>query len=437
MGFPAARLVLGYEAGRDGLWIARALQQVGIEVYVMHPASIAVERRGKRAKTDRLDVDLLLTTLIGWLRGEPWRCTMSPIPTEEEEDLREPGRCRERLVQVRLKVENQIASLLIRYGIEAFKPRLKSAEKKLDEPKTFDGRPLPANAMNSLKLLMAQHRLVSAQLKAIEEARQQVVDVVEPNRLQRMILTLARVVGVGVETATVIVYEVFSRFFKDRRALAASLGSSPRAGVTGTPYDSGSSRTEQGISKNGNPRVCRMLTLLAWRWLIRQPESALAQWYRARLGGAKGRMKKILIVALMRKLVTALWRLVETGDPRAVTRGPRRRAARRGLKTCAARQTQATNETPEPSKRGENQPTPLSNRSKAPVRRPGLWLSCRRQDWTCHLGSAPRPDAMGHKGRELRAPPDTSLQAAIGPRNKEPASDRNEESFASRSSRRG
>ena len=344
-GFPAARLVLGYEAGRNGFWIARALQQLGIEVYVMHPASIAVERRGKRAKTDRLDVDLLLTTLIGWLRGEPGRCTMSPIPTEEEEDLREPGRRRETLVQARLKVENQIASLLIRYGIKTFKPRLKSAERKLDELKTFDGRPLPANTMNSLRLLMAQHRLVSAQLKAIEEARQQVVDVVEPNRLQLMILTLARVVGVGVETATVIVCEVFSRFFKDRRALAASLGSSPRAGPTGTPYNSGGSSLEQGISKNGNPRVRRMLSQLAWRWLIHQPESALAQWYQARLGGAKGRMNED----------SDRRAHAQAGDRAVVLcrdrRGPRRRAARGGLKTRAARRTRATmNETPEQSK---------------------------------------------------------------------------------------
>ncbi len=205
-------------------------------------------------------------------------------------------------------MENQIASLLIRYGIEALEPRLKSAEKKLDDLKTFDGRPLPANARNSLRLLMAQHRLVSAQLKPIEEARQQVVDVVEPNRLQLMIQTLARVIGVGVETATVIVYEVFSRQFKDRRALAAFVG------LTGAPYDSGGSTTEQGISKNGNPRVRRMLSQLAWRWLMHQPESALAQWYRARLAGAKGRMMKILIVALMRKLLIALWRLVETGE---------------------------------------------------------------------------------------------------------------------------
>jgi transposase len=307
-GFEVARIVVGFESGRDGFWIARALQQRGLEVYVMHAASIAVERRGKRAKTDRLDVDLLLTTLMGWLRGEPGRCTMAPVPSEEEEDLREAGRRRETLVHARLKVENQIASLLIRHGIEGFKPRLKNAETRLCELRTFDGRSLPTNTMNSLRLLLAQHRLLSAQLKEIEETRQRVVNVAKPDRLQRMIQALARVVGVGVETATVLVHEVFSRSFKDRRALAAFVG------LTGTPYNSGSSKTEQGISKNGNARVRRMLSQLAWRWLGHQPESALAQWFNARLGGAKGRMKKVLIVALMRKLVIALWRLAETGE---------------------------------------------------------------------------------------------------------------------------
>jgi transposase len=306
-GFRVARIVVGFESGRDGFWIARALQQRGLEVYVMHAASIAVERRGKRAKTDRLDVDLLLTTLMGWLRGEPGRCTMAPVASEEEEDLREAGRRRETLVHARLKVENQIASLLIRHGIEGFKPRLKNAETKLCELRTFDGRPLPPNTMNSLRLLLAQHRLLSAQLKEIEEAKQRVMNVAKPDRLERMIQALARVVGVGVETATVLVHEVFSRSFKDRRALGAFVG------LTGTPYNSGA-KTEQGISKNGNARVRRMLSQLAWRWLGHQPESALAQWFNARLGGAKGRMKKVLIVALMRKLVIALWRLAETGE---------------------------------------------------------------------------------------------------------------------------
>jgi transposase len=307
-GFAVTRTVLAYEAGRDGFWIARALNSRGVEVHVMHPASIPIERRGKRAKTDRIDVDLLLTTLLGWLRGEPGRCTMAPIPTREEEDMREPGRCRNGLVQDRLRIENRIGNLVIRYGIEGFNPRLKSAEKKLAELKAYDGAPLPPETSNSLKLLLAQHRLLSQQLKELEEARAKVVEIENPDRLQRMIQVLAGLFGLGVETATVLVYEVFSRHFKDRRAVGGFVG------LTGTPYDSGGSKTEQGISKNGNPQVRRMLSQLAWRWLRHQPASALTQWFRARLNGAKGRMKKVLIVALTRKLLIALWRYVETGE---------------------------------------------------------------------------------------------------------------------------
>jgi transposase len=307
-GATVTRVVLAYEAGRDGFWIARELQRRGVEVHVIHPASIAKEQRGKQPKTDRLDLDLLLRTLLGWLRAEPGHCTTAPIPSEEEEDAREPGRRREALLKDRLRAENRIASLLVRYGVVGFNPRLKSAERKLAELKQHDGQPLPPNAMNSLKLLLEQHRLLSQQMRAIEAAREKVVEVNWPDRLQRMILMLARLVGVGVETATVLVYEVFSRRFKGRRQLAGFVG------LTGTPYDSGESRTEQGISKNGNPRVRRMLSQLAWRWLYHQPGSALARWFQARLGGAKGRMKKVLAVALTRKLLIALWRYVETGE---------------------------------------------------------------------------------------------------------------------------
>jgi transposase len=307
-GFAIARTVLAYEAGRDGFWIARALGARGVEVHVMHPASIPVERRGKRVKTDRIDLDLLLTTLIGWLRGEPGRCTMAPIPAQEEEDMREAGRRRNALVQDRLRVENRIGGLLVRYGVASFNPRLKSAQKKLAELKTYDGAPLPPETMNSLKLLLAQHRLLSQQLKEIEEAREKVVEIEKPDRLQRMIQTLAGLFGLGVETATVLVHEVFSRRFKDRRALGGFVG------LTGTPYDSGGSKTEQGVSKNGNPQVRRMLSQLAWRWLRHQPSSALTRWFRARLNGAQGRMKKVLIVALTRKLLIVLWRYLETGE---------------------------------------------------------------------------------------------------------------------------
>jgi transposase len=134
-GFAVTRTVLAYEAGRDGFWIARALNSRGVEAHVMHAASIPIERRGKRVKTDRIDVDLLPTTLLGWLRGEPGHCTMAPLPTEEEEDVREPGRCRNALVQDRLRIENRIGGLVIRYALAGFNPRPKSAEKKLAELK--------------------------------------------------------------------------------------------------------------------------------------------------------------------------------------------------------------------------------------------------------------------------------------------------------------
>jgi len=306
-GHEVRRVVVGYEAGLDGFWIARALRERGIEVYVMHPASISVERRGRRPKTDRIDVDILLRALLGWLRGEPRRCTMAPIPSEAEEDIREPGRQRETLTAARLKVENQMRSLLARFGVADFRPRLKKAPEHLEKLRTFDGRPLPPNTKASLERLLSRHRLLSQQLKEIETARERVVAIADPDRIERMIQALAGVVGVGVETATTLVHEVFSRRFRDRKALAGFVG------MTGTPYDSGGSKREQGISKNGNPRVRRMLMQLTWRWLIFQPHSALAQWFLARTQGAKGRMKKIMAVALARKLLVALWSYVETG----------------------------------------------------------------------------------------------------------------------------
>lgn len=307
VGKAVTRVVVSYEAGRDGFWIARALQDAGLEVYVMHPASISKEKRGRQAKTDRTDVDLLLTRLLGWLRGEPRHCTMTPIPTEAEEDMREPGRRREALIATRLKVENQMGSLLIRFGIANFNPRLKKAPQKLAELRTLDDRPLPPNTVGSLQRLMDQHRLLSEQLKAIESAREAVLTVPDPDRLQRMIQMLAAIVGLGVETATVLVHEVFSRRFRDRKAVAAFVG------ITGTPFDSGGSRREQGISKNGNPRVRRILTQLMWRWQKYQPESVLTKWFSERTGGAKGRIKKIMAMAMARKLLVALWRYVESG----------------------------------------------------------------------------------------------------------------------------
>jgi len=302
------RVVLTYEAGRDGFWIARYLQAQGIEVHVMHPASVPVPRRGRRAKTDRIDLDMLLRTFLAWLRGEPRVCAMARIPPAEEEEMRRPGRERERLVAERLELENRIDSLLCLHGVVGFKPRLKKAMAHLEALRDFAGAPLPEQTMTALRRLMARHRLASEQLREIEAERDQVLVVARPDRAERMIQLLVRIVGLGVETATVLVREMLCRRFRDRRAVASY------AGLTGTPFKSGGLDREQGIGRHGSARVRRILGQLAWRWLRFQPESALSRWFAERTGGAKGRIRKIMIVALARKLLIALWRYVETGE---------------------------------------------------------------------------------------------------------------------------
>jgi len=301
------RVVVTYEAGRDGFWIGRYLVERGIEVHIMQPASIAVERRARRVKTDRIDLDMLLRTILAWLRGEPRVCMMVRIPSEAEEDLRLPGREREVLVRDRLAIENRIENLLCLHGIAGFRPRLKKAAERLQALRSFAGSPLPAKTMAQLERLMTRHRLVSEQMAQIEAQRDQVVQLAEPDREERMIKLLASIYGLGLETATLLVRELLCRPLRDRRAVAAF------AGLAGTPFRSGGMEREQGISKSGNPRVRRIVMQLAWRWLRFQPDSGLSRWFGARTAGAKGRIRKIMIVALARKLLVALWRFVETG----------------------------------------------------------------------------------------------------------------------------
>ncbi len=302
-----ARVVLAYEAGRDGFWIARALAGHGIEVHVMHPASIPVERQGRRAKTDRLDLDMLLRTLLAWLRGEPRVCSMVRVPAVAEEDARRPGREREALIGERIAVENRIENLLCLHGVVGFKPRLKKAVERLEELRDWSGSPLPPQLMEELRRLMRRQRLMSEQLAELEAARDALVATPDPDRETRMIRLLTLVLGLGVETATTLVREVLCRPFRDRRALASFTG------LAGTPFMSGKTEREQGIGKTGNPRVRRIIMQLVWRWLRFQPESILSRWFAERTGGAKGRIRKIMAVALARKLLVALWRYVTQG----------------------------------------------------------------------------------------------------------------------------
>ena len=301
------RTVLTYEAGREGFWIARVLQQHAIEVQIVHPASIPVERPGRRAKTDRIDLDMLLRTLLAWLRGEPRVCSMVRIPSEAEEDARRPERERERLVAARIAVENRIENLLCLHGVGAFKPRLKKAMTQLEALRDHAGAPLPPKLSDELRRLMAQHRLLSEQLCAIEAAREREIAAAEADQAVQQIRQLARLVGLGPTTAATLVRELFCRRFADRRALAGF------AGLTATPFNSGGSMREQGISKNGNPRVRRLMVQLSWRWLRFQPETALSRWFAERTGGHRGRIRKIMAVALARKLLVALWRYLEAG----------------------------------------------------------------------------------------------------------------------------
>jgi transposase len=302
-----ARTVLTYEAGRDGFWIARSLIAQGIEVHIMHPASIPVARKKRRAKTDRIDIEMLLRSLLAWLRGEPMSCSMVAIPSDTEEDQRRPGRERERLVSERIALANRMENLLCLHGVSGFKPRLKKAAAQLEALRRFDGEPLPTELMAELRRLLARHQLLSEQLKEIEAARETVLATETPDLAAQQIRALVILYGLGLGTATDLAREVFCRSFRHRQALASFVG------LSGTPFNSGGSEREQGISKSGNPRVRRLLIQLAWRWLRLQPQSELSRWFQERTGGAKGRIRKVMAVALARKLLVALWRYLQTG----------------------------------------------------------------------------------------------------------------------------
>jgi transposase len=306
-GHEVTRVVVAFEAGRDGFWLARWLRARGVETHVIHPASVAVSREHRRAKTDRLDTELLKRAFLGWLRGEPDHCSMAAVPTLEEEDARRPHRERESLVGERTRIVNRMKAALARAGIRGFKPTLRKAPERLDALRTPEGAPLPPNALAELRRDMARLRLVADQIKEVEAARSERLEQRPAEGRNAMVRLLARVVGVGVETADMLVHEVLSRGLRDRRAVARY------AGLTGAPDESGSRRREKGLAKAGNARVRHGMVQLAWRFLLFQKDSALARWYRARTADARGATRKTMIVALARKLLIALWRLATAG----------------------------------------------------------------------------------------------------------------------------
>jgi transposase len=304
------RVVVAYEAGRDGFWLARWLLTRGVEVYVIQPSSVPVDRRARRAKTDALDVEMLLRTTLAWLRGEPRVCSMVPIPSEAEEDGRRPLRERQDLIRERLAITNKIDGVLATLGIGGYRALRRDRREQLEGLRGPDGDLLPVHAKARLARLLDRLELVLEQIKTLEEARDAVVtqdDTASGGAVDVMIRKLAGLKGIGPELATLLTWEAFVRPFRNRRALAGY------AGLTGTPFDSGGRQREQGIGKAGNRRLRAALVELAWLWLRYQPDSTLAAWFRGRTQAAGSRTRKVMVVALARKLLVALWRFCRDG----------------------------------------------------------------------------------------------------------------------------
>jgi transposase len=307
----SARIAVIHEAGLDGFWVHRWLEAHGVESHVVDPASIAVDRRSRRVKTDRIDVEKLLHTLMAWARGERRICSMVRPPSSEQEDDRRLTREREALVSERTRHVNRIKGLLATQGISGFEPIRQDRRKRFEALRRWDGQPLPARLKSELLRELDRLELVIAQTAIIEAERNSALDekqTAEPAAsVDSVGAHLIRLKGVGPEIASVLRLEAFRRSFANRREVAAYAGLAP------SPWKSGSIEVDQGISKAGNPRLRRTMIQLAWLWLRHQPGSALSRWFHERVGDRRGRIRRITIVAVARKLLIALWRSITQG----------------------------------------------------------------------------------------------------------------------------
>ena len=305
-GHRITRVAVAFEAGHDGFWLARWLAAQGVEAHVIHASSVAVTREHRRAKTDRLDTELLKRGFLGWLRGERGHCKMVAVPTLAEEDAKRPSRERETLVGEASRIITRVKSAFVRLGIRGFNPKLKTAAARLETLRTPECEPIPPNTLAALQRDLERHQIVKKQIRELEQTRLENLAQAPAKGPNVMVLLLARVIGIGVETADMLVREVLSRTLRDRRAVARY------AGLSGSPDESGAKRRDKGLARSGNARVRHGMIQLAWRFLLFQKDSALAQWYRQRTGNAPS-MRKPLIVALARKLLIALWRFACDG----------------------------------------------------------------------------------------------------------------------------
>ena len=322
------RVLCCYEAGYEGFWLARWLEQeMSIETVVLDPASLLVNRKAKQRKTDRVDAKKMVRALLAHDRGDAAVLSRVRVPNVEEEDRKRLLRERQRLVKERTSLTNSVKGLLKLHGIFDLEPRAKGFEAQFADVVTAYGSPLPPRARQEIERIKERLSLVERQIAEIEAERDRVahsgaklsiVDVKEgsDDQAAAKIAVLTRLKGIGENDATVLIHEIFYRGFRNRRQLASWVGMTP------TPWASGNGEHDQGIGRDGPAWIRAQLIQMAWRWVRHQmawrwvrhqPESALSKWFEKRTAGSRGRIRRVMIVALARKLLIALWRFSETG----------------------------------------------------------------------------------------------------------------------------
>ena len=302
-------MVSCYEAGYDGFWLHRLLQAHDIRNHVIDAASLQVDRRARRAKTDRVDAERLLRSLMAYLRGEPKVWSVVRVPSVAEEDDRRLHRERGRLINERIQHVNRIKGLLAIHGIYDYQPLRRDRIQRLQQLHTADGRTLPPRLEAEILRELQRLEIVIGMIKTIEAERDAIASAnTETERGSvKKIQHLAKIKSIGPEFATTLVGEVFYRSFDNRKQLASYVGLTP------VHFQSGAMSRDQGISKAGNAKARTVMIELAWLWLRHQPDSDLSVWFRDRVGKLKGRIRRITIVAVARKLLITLWRYLETG----------------------------------------------------------------------------------------------------------------------------
>ena len=315
-----SRVLCGYEAGYEGFWLSRRLADLRIEAVVLNAASLPISPRAKRVKTDRVDAARMVRAMMARDRDGPEACSLVRVPSVEEEDRRRLTRERRRLVTQRTRLTNSIKGLLMLHGVFGLDPRSVEFAGRLDAVRTGYRAPLPPGVRADIRRAKVLLEVVEEQIAEIEVERDRIVERARSvtaaqggvdrgpeSAPDAMIARLVGLHGVGPNDAVVLAHEVFCREFRNRRQLAGWAGLAP------APWASGKARRVQGIDKSGPPWVRAQLVQLAWRWLRHQPESELSQWFRARAGGSAGRVRRVLVIALARKLLVALWRYATMG----------------------------------------------------------------------------------------------------------------------------